>query len=132
MNKNTIYQFEVGVLLNKDNNEYEFYSNGWDKNNGYYDENFGFVKTYEEAINYVEKYIKDGVKNTYGIISKVQVNEEDLRSIHNGYSESINMDYDLEKIIYNSYKNDEGILIENFINKNINIYNLEDEESEVL
>lgn len=132
-NKNIkAYQFEVGVMLNKEDEEYECYSCSWDKKHGYYDENTGFTKTYEEVYNYVKNYVESGVRNTYGIISEITISKEAFDSIYNGFSERINMNYDLEKIIYSLYQNEEGQIIEDFVDTSNYIENDDLEESEVL
>ena len=125
--KYEIYQFEVGILLQEDD---ESYKNVWDFKHSYYNENWGFAKTYEEAKDYVDTHIKDGRKNSYGIISKLVVNYEEYKSIDSGWSDNIDLDYDLNKIVFNAYKNDNTI-VENFIDLNYT-HNLCPEESEEL
>lgn len=125
--KYEIYQFEVGILLQEDD---ESYKNVWDFKHSYYNENWGFAKTYEEAKDYVDTHIKDGRKNSYGIISKLVVNYEEYKSIDSGWSDNIDLDYDLNKIVFNAYKNDNTI-VENFIDLNYT-HNLCTEECEEL
>ncbi len=124
------YQFEVGVLLNKDDEEYEYYNQVWDYNNGYYNENWGFTKKYDEALQFIDNYVKNGSNNTYGIISCIKVDKEEFNSIYNGSSEIIDMDYDLSNVICSKYKNKDNEIIENFIDINVKIN--ENEESEEL
>lgn len=109
--KYEIYQFEVGILLQEDD---EAYKNVWDFKHSYYNENWGFAKTYEEAKDYVDSHIEDGCNNSYGIISKLEVTYEEYKSIYNGWSDSIDLDYDLNNIVYNACKKDNTI-IEDFI-----------------
>ena len=125
--KYEIYQFEVGILLQEND---ESYKNVWDFKHSYYNENWGFAKTYEEAKDYVDTHIKDGRKNSYGIISKLVVNYEEYKSIDSGWSDNIDLDYDLNKIVFNAYKNDNTI-VENFIDLNYT-HNLCTEECEEL
>lgn len=112
--KHEIYQFEVGILLQEDD---EAYKNVWDFKHSYYNENWGFAKTYEEAKDYVDTHIEDGCNNSYGIISKLEVTYEEYKSIYNGWSDSIDLDYDLKNIVFNAYKKDDTI-IEDFIDLN--------------
>lgn len=121
-----VYQFEVGVL--DDVEDKECYSSVWDRKHSYYNENSGFCQTYEEASDYVKEYIKKGVTNTYGIISRLEVDKESYDSIYDGWSDSIDLEYELEQIVYNSYKNDKEVIVENFINLNVNSIELDDEE----
>lgn len=112
--KYEIYQFEVGILLQEDD---EAYKNVWDFKHSYYNENWGFAKTYEEAKDYVDSHIEDGCNNSYGIISKLEVTYEEYKSIYNGWSDSIDLEYDLNNIVYNACKKDNRI-IEDFIDLN--------------
>jgi len=99
-----IYQYEVGVLLDKTDEEYEAYACVWDKKHGYYDEDCGVEITLEAAISYVEDYVNNGVKNTYGIISEITVSDEEYEEIledieNNGYCTDYDMNYDMENVI---------------------------------
>ena len=126
------YQFEVGVLLDKDDPEYECYNEVWDYKNGYYNENWGFTKKYDEALEFIDNYVKNGNNNTYGIISFIKVTEEEFNSIYNGSSEIIDMDYDLGNVICSKYKNKDNEIIENFIDKNTKINENEEDEEETI
>lgn len=109
------YQFEVGVLLKEDNPDYKSYNNVWDHNNGYYDEDTGFYFTFEEAKNYVLNYLQRGVKDTYGIISKVLISEEDYNKIEGEHESMIPRQYELDEVVYSVYKVNENLISENFI-----------------
>lgn len=125
-----VYQVEVGVLLNKEHPEYDAYSQVWDHKNAYYDEEFTFCKKIEEAKDYIDNYLIAGVKNTYGILSEIYIDEESYKYIENEVEEQIwNMDYNVENVIYSAYKNEEDVIIENFVD---NEKYIENEESEVL
>lgn len=131
--KYEVYQIEVGILLEKDDPEYECYNKVWDYKHGYYNEDWGFYKKIEEAKRYITNYVKDGCKNTYGIISKISVSNE-AYNICEEDTVWVDMDYNLENVIYNVYKNDKGEITENFIEnkKNLKRHNIETEEEEVL
>ena len=45
----TIYKVECGVLLDKDNTDYNHYNNVYDKKNSYYDEAICFCLDLEKA-----------------------------------------------------------------------------------
>lgn len=64
------YLVDVGILLDDDHEEYDAYAIVYDKAYAYYDENQFYTKTKEEAIEYVKKYIKEGVVGTYGVVSE--------------------------------------------------------------
>lgn len=71
-----IYKVEVGVLLDKDNDEYEDYNKVYDKLNAYYDENVGFEIDYNMALEFAKNYVDKGVNGTYAIISKIEFDSE--------------------------------------------------------
>lgn len=62
---------DVGVLLTKDNEEFDFYSSVYDHEYGYYDENQIAYKGEDlvEAIKYAREYVNDGVDMTYAVIT---------------------------------------------------------------
>ena len=62
---------DVGVLLTKDNEEFEFYSSVYDHEYGYYDENQIAYKGEDliEAIKYAREYVSAGVDMTYAVIT---------------------------------------------------------------
>lgn len=63
------YLVDIGILLTKKDKELDFYSCVYDHKYGYYDENQYYVSTKEEAIKQVKEYVKNGVENTYGVVS---------------------------------------------------------------
>lgn len=71
-----VYLVEVGVLLNKDDKEFDYYSTAYDEKHGYYDENQFYQIDYGEALQYVQDYVKNGVNNIYGIISETELDGE--------------------------------------------------------
>lgn len=127
------YQIEVGVLLKKDDPEYECYNKVWDYKQGYYNEDWGFYKKFEDAKKYIMDYVKNGCKSTYGIISKIELCKEDY-DICEEDTVWVNQEYDIENIIFSAYKNDKDEIIENFIDtkKNVKTNDTELEEDEVL
>ncbi len=122
---NKLYQYEVGVLLDEDNDEYEAYSEVWDKKHGYYNEDWGVELDLDSAKKLVKDYVSRGVLNTYGIISEIFLSDEELDDVkdnieENGYFETsdYDMDYSLDNVIYSVYKSDNGI-VENFVNMDL-------------
>lgn len=114
-----IYQYEVGVLLDKDDEEYEDYCDVWDKKYGYYNEDWGIELNLEQAKKYIQDYVQNGVDRTYGIISEIIISDEEYEECKeniekNGYCEiaDYDVDYSLENVIYSLCKNKE-----NFIDK---------------
>lgn len=111
------YQIEVGVL-DRPKDIGQGYDVAWDKKHSYYSEEWGCYRTYEEAKDCIDYYMEIGVINTYGIISKLEVREEDYYNIYDGHSEDIEFDGDLGKVVYNSFKNEKNEIVENFIASN--------------
>ena len=67
-----IYKIEVGVLLDEDNNEYNCYSQVYDKQHAFYDENVAFEIDYNLALKYANDYVNNGVNGTYAIINRLE------------------------------------------------------------
>lgn len=116
------YYFEVGVRTSQDDLEgrtidkfpFDF---------KIIDENYGETKTLAEAMYYIEDYVKNGVEGTYGIVSLVDIDEEEYESIYNGFSEGFEYENFFEgKVVFSEYKENNKIIV----NSN-NIYKLANE-----
>lgn len=99
-----IYQYEVGVLLDKTNEEYEAYACVWDKKHGYYNEDYGIELSLDSAVEFVKNYVNSGIKNTYGIISEITVSDTRYEEIQNdieinGYCTNYEMNYSMDNVI---------------------------------
>lgn len=76
--KRDLYFCEVGVLLPKDDEDYEFYQlNNFHREFGFYDENKLTFLTEEERNNYALDYVKNGVENTYALLYQYNCNIEE-------------------------------------------------------
>ena len=69
--KINVIGLDVGVLLTKDNEEFDYYSQVYDHEYGYYDE---YQRAYKEkdlakAIKYAREYVAEGVDMTYAVIT---------------------------------------------------------------
>ena len=120
----TLYKVEVGVLLPKKHEEYEDYSQVYDKKHAFYDENTLFFTNKEKAITYAKKYVRNGVVNTYGIVSALNYDPvaiydeeeaamysfEDMQQIEQegcleNYDDLFGEDnWDVKNVIFNIYK----------------------------
>lgn len=80
MSKITIYYCEVGIELEPTHKEYHLYNI---HNRSLYDENVIAYLDYEKAKKYAIDYVKKGVKNTYGLVWKVErtLEKEELQEI---------------------------------------------------
>lgn len=120
-----IYKVEVGVLLDKDNSEYNDYNDFYDRRNSYYEENSVLFLDYNRAVEYAKDYVKNGVNGTYSIISKIKYDSEEIYGkkatdtemnyvmndinyiLGGGFVEDIGMFhglYSLDNVIYSLYK----------------------------
>ena len=63
------YLVDVGVLLTKEDEEFDCYSCVYDHKYGYYDESQYYVSTKEKATKEIKEYVENGVEGTYGIVS---------------------------------------------------------------
>lgn len=107
--KQHLYFVEVGVLLTKDDTEFDCYtiSNFYNDKFGFFDENRLTFLTEAQALKYANDYVNNGVEYTYAFIhdSIENIDEDDLREI----VEACYCEYSLENphkkdIIYFIYK----------------------------
>src|SRR5690554_738877 len=124
--KKEIYNLEVGVLLDKNHEEYDCYNMVYSDNYGFYDENvIAYIKEdYDKAIEYANDYVKNGVNKTYAILTYQGLldieNDKELECIvEHGYSDFLNLDYSSENVVYSIVKDDKGNIIQDFINKGV-------------
>lgn len=104
---------DVGVLLTKDNKEFDHYSRFYDHKYGYYDEDQMPYKEKDlaKAIKYAREYVAEGVDMTYAVITNQgQINY--AYGIDDGNIEDFT--YLLEDVIFSIAKIN-GEIIENFI-----------------
>lgn len=108
------YFVEIGILWENEEtpdttNPYVVYDGQY----GYYDEDQYFVKNFNRAKEEITKYVEDGVNSTYGIISEVIGNFDDIIS-----AEGIpNLgQYNHNAVVY-SLRKENNKIIENFIKK---------------
>lgn len=119
-NKINFYGYEMGVLLEKSDEEFDFYSqNNKALDYGFYNEDNGFFleKDYQENLKYVRNYVEDGVNGTYGIISfqgRIEIGGEEYNDILKGEYSIDNMKFDffkdLASIEYSICKKDNKII----------------------
>ena len=105
-----VYLIEVGVLLAKDDPEYDFYSKVYDKKHAFYDENQYYVDTLNQAKHDAKEYVEQGVDNTYAIISSSALPDD----IDVEEALTKNESYSIKDVVY-SLKKENDKLIENFL-----------------
>lgn len=105
------YYFEVGIKTSPDDPEgrtMEIFP--FDFN--IIDENYGETKTLMEAIYYIEDYVKNGVEGTYGVVSLVDIDEEEYENIYNGISDGFEYDNFSEgKVVFSEYKENNKVIV---------------------
>lgn len=106
------YLVDVGVLLSKDDREFEYYAVVYDKLHGYYDEGQCYMRTQEEALKYAKEYVQNGVENTYAVISNTVLPDD--FDFDEGCVED--EEYEAKDVVYSVAKID-GEIVENFVNK---------------
>ena len=112
--KYLVFDLEVGVHLNKNNEEYESYAiSGATPTTefGYYDENWLSYFDYKKAKEYADYYVKNGVDNTYAFITSdiYNLDEQDIENIED--FKYFNHDRDIPNIdswLYYTYKDNNG------------------------
>ena len=132
MNKE-VYLVDEGVLLTKNDREFEGYNSVYDKNNSvydkkycYYDEDQYYVSDLETAIKDAKEYIENGAVGAYAIVSKSAINVDCIVEETPVEGET----YFMDSVVYSVVKADDGV-VENFFDKNFSIRQqeyLEEEE----
>ena len=111
-----VYLVDEGILLTKEDREFEAYSNVYDKKYGYYDEAQYYVSSLEQAIRNAELCMKHGVIGTYVVVSKT--------AIHDAYSVDETPvegeTYSLDSVVYSVVKTDDGV-VKDFFDKDFTI-----------
>ena len=109
-----IYYIECGILLDKDDKEFDCYNMVFDKKHGFYDEFIDFAENLESAKKICDDYVNNGVNNTYGIITETY-GKDDLKDYEDyvDYFVGDTIIYDIHNVVYNKRKN--GNVIEEFL-----------------
>lgn len=82
--KKHLYFCEVGVLLGKDDKEFDCYQmSAYPQEFAYYDENILTFLTQEESYNYGKEYVEKGIEKTYAIFYDFieNITDEELEDI---------------------------------------------------
>lgn len=120
-----IYQVETGVLLKKDDPEFDAYNVAFNKKYALYNENIVFFSSLKDAIDFAMSEVKDGVNRTYAVVSNAGYLNDDLfvengnivDSEGNDFSEDFNT-FLFEDVVQSFVKVDDEI-IRNFLNKDL-------------
>ena len=99
-----------GVLLNRDDKQFQEYATVYNKMFGFYDENQYYSPTEAEAIEDAKKYAEEGVENTYAIVSNATLPDD--FDFNEGYVEG--EEYILDNVVYSVAKLG-GKIVENFL-----------------
>ena len=106
------YLLDVGVLLSKEDEEFDFYSQAYNGKYGFYDEGQCYESNKMTVIVNARQYVEDGVENTYAIVSNTWLpNDFDFEE---GCVEDET--YKMEDVIYSVAKIN-GEIVEDFLSK---------------
>ena len=122
----TFYSLELGVLLPEDDSEYDSYAVAFDKKHAYYDEEHLESLDEQELINNATEYINSGVPRTYGVVSKIEVDNFDgiedviAEMNENGFiEESVDFfngeQYRPENVVWSGMKDDDETIVLDFV-----------------
>lgn len=129
--KKQLYMAEVGILLTKDDKEFNSYNIVFDKKYGYYNENICFFDNLNDAKEYVLNYVDEGVIRTYGVVSNAGELDTSIYKIENGNIFDIELNYEvdgndftnfnLDDVVYSCVKLSDDEIVEDFIHKDLKI-----------
>ena len=106
------YLLDVGVLLSKKDEDFDFYSQAYNHQYGFYDEGQCYEKIKEKAIADAKEYVENGVENTYAIVSNIWLPDD--FDFEEGCVEDES--YKMEDVVYSVAKIN-GEIVENFLNE---------------
>lgn len=106
------FLLDKGILLTREDKEFENYNIVYDKKYGYYDEDQYYVQIQDDAIKQAKQYVIKGNENVYAIVSETVLNDD--IDLENACVE--NEEYITNNIIYSIAKIN-GKVVENFIDK---------------
>lgn len=130
-----VYLVETGYLLAKDSIEYEKYSTVYDKKNAYYDNNQSYQLNLTKIIEKAEKLLQTAPANSYIVVTyqcdleNFSLYQDEKETLQNATEEEIEnflnencfdtgyLSYDVIDIRYSAYKDQNGIIHEDFIRK---------------
>ena len=118
--KKELYLFDFGLLLDKTDDEFSYYNNCYDKENGYYDiTQYLFTKEQlKRNIEYAKSQVKL-YKNSYCVITyqgNFLLTKEELKNL-NDICFTDFAGYSTNNVIYSIMQDNIGNIIENFIKK---------------
>lgn len=121
----TFYSGEVGVLIKPEDELFDEYNYVFDHKFGYFDESHVEGLNLGDLKDQVEAYVKNGVKGTYGIITKIDVENfsgiedviQDMEEV--GFVDDVDLfdgeNYKAENVVWSAFKGDDGYIRYNFI-----------------
>lgn len=126
----TVYHVEQGVLLDKDDKEYQYYSQVYDEKNAYYDETQEYdccnLEDKKKQLLYLLK--NHAINKSYAVITNQGLlknyygykitDETELSEIKQNLNDCWEQpDYSLNNVVWSAYKDENGNIIEDFIKK---------------
>lgn len=128
----SVLGYECGVLLSPEHDEFDFYAiNNPELPYGFYDEDQGLflMSDVSKAIQELKDYVKNGVENTYAVISfqGFADNGSDWhKSVLEGELETSSVSYSYfrnpSEVVWSARKED-GLMVEGFLEREINKVN---------
>lgn len=103
-----IYLVDVGIIVDKDKYP-ACYSDVYDKQRGYYDEDRYLLRGLEKAKAEAKQYVIDGVENTYAIVTNQGPLDIDDIEVDDAC-----VSYDAENVVYSAVKKN-GEVVESFV-----------------
>lgn len=100
----------LGVLLTEEDEEFEDYANVYNNKYCFYDEGQYYEREESKAATDARKYVENGVKNTYAIVSNTILPDD--FDFDEGYVEGEK--YILDDVVYSVAKLN-GKIVENFL-----------------
>lgn len=107
-----MYLLETGILLDKSDEDYESYSQVYDKQHGFYDECQEFRPCFDKTVEEAENYVRNGIPGTYAIISEFDTDcgEENLEKM-----DLSDIEYNLADVVFSFVKQKDGKLVKDFL-----------------
>ena len=101
-----VYLCDTGILLSPEDPEFKIYANVYDKKHGFYDEDMTCFPDIKKAITYAKEYVKNGVDNTYAVVSEQDNTSGETLADFIEKFDVDEFDYDIENVVFSARKTD--------------------------
>lgn len=110
-----LYLIDIGILLENEDPEFEYYNIVYDHKYGYYDKNQYYKKSKDVAIKEAMEYVKNGPVGAYAVVTLQDGFDDNMKDDDIAELNIESPDYIVSAVIYSIKKDKDEKLLESFI-----------------